>query len=102
MYTDKIIEAYARLNGGAVMATVNALDMARPHITEGVYGMFGAFTEPGAAALIFGFASPPEGTRIDYMAEIFNPLSDVMTGRMTARQWAENIDQAMQDMAAGL
>ena len=102
LYTDKIVEAYARLNGGAVMATSNALELARPHISEGIYGMFGAFNEPGATALIFGFAAPPDGTRIVYTDEIFNPLSDVMTGRMTAAQWAANIDRAYQDMADGL
>jgi len=101
LYTDKVIEAYARLNGGAVMATTNALDLVQPYISEGLYGMFNVFNEPGVSALIFGFVAPPEGTKIVYSDEIFNPLSDVMTGNMTAAEWAANIDQAYQDMADG-
>jgi N-acetylglucosamine transport system substrate-binding protein len=101
LYTDKVIEMYARLNNGAVMATKNALEIAKPHISDGTYGMFGAFNEPGATALIFGFAAPPDGTKIVYSDEIYKPLSDVMTGKMTAAQWAANIDQAYQDMKDG-
>jgi len=100
LYTDRVIALYAQLSG-AVMATVNALELTRDYLTEGVYGMFGAYSEPGAAALIVGFDALPEGTLINPSDEIFEPLADVMTGRMTAREWAENIDQAYQDMAAG-
>ena len=100
LYTDKIIALYAQASG-AVMATNNALELTREYLTEGVYGMFGAYSEPGAAALIVGFDALPEGTLINISDEIFEPLADVMTGRMTAQQWAENIDQAYQDMAAG-
>jgi N-acetylglucosamine transport system substrate-binding protein len=101
LYTDKVIALYAKLNNGAVMATKNALEITKPYISSGIYGMFGAFNEPGAAALIFGFAAPPDGTRIVYSDEIYNPLSDIMTGRMSPVQWAANIDKAYQDMKDG-
>jgi len=100
LYTDEVIALYAQLSG-AVMATNNALDLTRPYLTDGVFGMFGAYSEPGAAALIVGFDAIPEGSLINPGDEIFEPLADVMTGRMTASQWAEAIDQAMQDMADG-
>jgi len=100
LYTDAVITMYAQFSG-AVMATNNALELTRPYLTEGTYGMFGAYSEPGAAALIVGFDALPEGTLINPGDEIFEPLADVMTGRMTAREWAENIDQAYRDMAAG-
>ncbi|MCL2253131.1 MAG: carbohydrate ABC transporter substrate-binding protein [Lachnospiraceae bacterium] len=101
LYTDKAVEAYARLNGGAVMATTNALDLVEPYLTPDTFGMYGAYTEPGAAGMIQGFAAPPEGTRVIYSDEIFEPLSDVMSGRMTAAEWAKNIDDAYQAMADG-
>jgi len=101
LYTDEAVRLYAQLNDGAVMVTNNALELVQPYLTEGVYGMFGAFTEPGAAALIFGFAAPPEGTIIVYKDEIFNPIGDVMSGRMTALDWAQSMNQAYQDMADG-
>jgi len=100
LYTDEIIALYAQLSG-AVMATNNALDLTREYLTEGTYGMFGAYSEPGAAALIVGFDAIPEGSMINPGDEIFDNLADVMTGRTSAQQWAEIIDQAYQDIAAG-
>ena len=100
LYTDEVIAMYARLSG-AVMATNNALELTKDYLSEGTYGMFGAYSEPGAAAIIVGFDAIPEGSLINPGDEIFEPLADVMTGRMTALQWAENIDQAYQDIQAG-
>ena len=100
LYTDEAIALYAELSG-AVMATNNALDLTREFLTDGVYGMFGAYSEPNAAALIVGFEALPEGSRVNWHDAVFDPLSDVMTGNMTAREWAESIDQAYQDIQAG-
>ena len=100
LYTDEVIRLYAQMSG-AVMATNNALELTREYLTDGVYGMFGSYSEPGAVALMVGFDALPEGTLINISDEIFQPLADVMTGRMTAREWAESIDQAYVDMAAG-
>jgi len=101
LYTDKIVEMYAKYNGGAVLSTVNALDQVKDYLTEDTYSMQSVFNQPGVTALIFGFAAPPEDTKINYSDEIYKPLSDVMTGNMTAAQWAENVDRAYQDMAEG-
>ena len=101
LYTDEAIAKYAELNDGAIIATNNALELCKPFVTEGVYGMFGAYNEPDAASLIVGFLALPENSKIIYGDEIFQPLADVMTGNMTALQWAESIDQACQDIAAG-
>lgn len=101
LYTDASIAKYAELSGGAILATNNALELCRPYITDGVYGMFGSYSEPGAASLIVGFDAAPENSKILYSDEIFQPLSDVMSGTMTAAEWAESIDQACQDIAAG-
>ena len=100
LYTDESIALYAELSG-AVMATNNALDLTREFLSDGVYGMFGAYSEPNAAALIVGFEALPEGSRVNWHDAIFHPLSDVMTGNMSAREWAESIDQAYQDIQDG-
>lgn len=101
LYTDASIAKYAELSGGAIIATNSALELCKPYISEGVYGMFGAYNEPDAASLIVGFDALPENSKIIYSDEIFQPLSDLMSGNMTAQQWAESIDQACQDIADG-
>lgn len=101
LYTDKAIALYAELCDGAVMATNNALDLVKPYVSEGVYGMFTAYNQPGSAALIIGFAAPPENSKVNYQDEIYNPIGEVMSGKMTAQQWADSMNQAYQDMADG-
>lgn len=101
LYTDKSVELYAKLGGGAIMATTSALELVKPFVSEGVYGMHAVFNEPGATALIFSMPVPPENSKVVIKDEFFNPLGDVMTGKMTGKQWAENLQKAYQDMADG-
>jgi N-acetylglucosamine transport system substrate-binding protein len=101
LYTDDAVRLFAALSGGGVVTTKNALELVKPYLSDGVYGMYGAYDEPNAAAIIVGFDALPAGSKISYNDEIFQPLSDLMTGKMTARQWAEGIDKAYQDIQAG-
>ncbi len=94
---------YAEFNGGAIVATTGALELCKPYVTEGVYGMFGAYAEPGAAALIFGYTALPEGSNVAYNNdEIFNPASEVMSGTMTAQEWGGLLNQICEDIASGM
>ena len=92
MYTDKIIELYAQLNGGAVIATTNGQDLAKPYLTEDTYGMYTVFSQPGSAALFIAFEAIPEGSIYNTGDMIFGPTADVLTGRMTALEWAAQMD----------
>lgn len=101
LYTDKSIAMYAEYCDGAVMATNNALDLVEDYISEGVYEMFDVYQEPNVAPLMVGFAATPEGSKIVVQDEIYNPIGEVMSGNMTAQEWAESVNQAYQDMADG-
>jgi N-acetylglucosamine transport system substrate-binding protein len=103
LYTDKVVELFTRHCGGNVMVTANAMDLSMPFLAPGQVDMLRAYAQPGAAALIDGnaFAAPPEGTTIVVKDEIYNPITEVMLGNMTAHEWAENMDKAYQDMAEG-
>ena len=101
LYTDKMVAEYARLSS-EVAATKNALDIVKPYLTEDNAGFFAVFNEPGAAVLNIGFASPPEGSKIIVSDEIWNPFIDLFAGRLTAAQYAAQLDQVYQDIADGL
>jgi N-acetylglucosamine transport system substrate-binding protein len=98
LYTDEMIKLYAQ--SGAVMATANALELVKDIVSDGVYGMFAAFNEPGAAPLVFSTPTPPRGSSV--IIDPFGLMSEVMSGRMTALEWGEAMDKAYRDIAAGL
>ena len=100
LYTDEVIALYAE-HAGAVMATVNGLEIAQPFITDGLYGMFGAYNQEGAGSLVVDFMSAPEDSIININEEIFGPVQEVLNGEMTAEVWAEQIDAAMRAIEAG-
>ncbi|MCL2033110.1 MAG: carbohydrate ABC transporter substrate-binding protein [Oscillospiraceae bacterium] len=100
LYTDEMIAKYAELNS-EVAATKNAGELARPFLTEDIYGFFNVFSLPGAANINIGFASVPEGSRIVLSDELWNPLSDLFSGRMTAIQYCEHMDGIYQAIADG-
>jgi N-acetylglucosamine transport system substrate-binding protein len=94
LYTDGSIKDYAQACT-AVMATKGAPQLVKDLIPATIYNMFEAYDMPGAAAVFVGFDALPQGSRIaSANDEIFNPISDVMTGKMTAQEWADSIEQA--------
>jgi len=102
LYTDRVIMLYAQLiSGTAIMPAVNALDVAQSFILEDTYEMFDAFYQPGVVPIAISLKSPPAGSAINVNDAWQYGMSEVMTGRMTAGQWGEYMDQVYADIAVG-
>ena len=44
--------------------------------------------------MVFGFAALPEGCKVVPNDDVFNVLSDVMTGKMSAEEWAQKVENS--------
>ena len=101
-YTDLIVMKYMAICN-AVIPTKNAKSLMQGILTDGVFGMFGAYEEPGAASLIVGFEALPEGSTVAFggsQGEVFGPIADLMNGKITAEQWAAGIAKACAQITA--
>jgi N-acetylglucosamine transport system substrate-binding protein len=96
LYTDDSVRLYAETTTTGVLAVKNAAALVKGLIPEGLANMHAVYDEPDAAALIVRFDPLPDDSHIEISEEIFNPVSDVMTGKKTAAQWAESVEAAFQ------
>ena len=97
LYSDRMAELYAK-RSDALMSVKDSLLIARPHLSEGAYNMFRVINDNKTSPLLIGFAAIPDDTDIAPCHEIYGPLAKVMTGKMDALKWAEDIEQAFREM----
>lgn len=49
--------------------------------------------------MVFGFAALPEGCKVVPRDDVFNALSDVMTGKMSAEEWAQKVEASFKEVS---
>ncbi len=96
LYTDDSVKLFAEKANG-IFAMKDGAELAKEYISSGVYNMNDVYEH--GDFLVFGFASLPKGCKVVPNDEIFNAMTDVMTGNLTARQWAERVEAAFTEVA---
>lgn len=99
LYSDESVKLFAE-HSGAIYATITGRDLAKDYISESNYNMYGIYEEPNTASLIMNFESLPSNCKINVSDEIFNPLTSVMNGEMTVKEWAESVEAAFAQIRA--
>ena len=97
LYTDASVKLFAQQANGTY-ALKSAGELAASSLTPGVAGMVKAYD--GAVSLVVGWDALPQGSKVVVNDEMFNPLTDVMNGKMTAQQWAESVEKAFAQIRA--
>ncbi|MFV0352563.1 MAG: carbohydrate ABC transporter substrate-binding protein [Oscillospiraceae bacterium] len=91
LYTEDSVKLFAEHANG-VYALKDATSMVQDQLTPGVANMVKAYE--GTVSMVVGWEATPQGSKIVVNDEMFNPLTDVMNGTMTATQWAESVEKA--------
>lgn len=93
LYTDESVKLFAEKSNG-VYATADALDLVEGIVSDGVYGMYSVNNQPGVNAVVAVLDAVPDGCNVVPMDVIWNPVPDVLAGRMTIDQWIDQIETA--------
>lgn len=99
LYSDESVEAFAEASG-AVYATKTGREISKDKLSEATYNMYGIYDEDNTASLIMNFEALPSNCKINVSDEIFNPLTSVMNGEMSAEEWAESVESAFAQIRA--
>ncbi len=103
LYSDESVALFAE-NAGSVYATKTGRELAKDYISEATYNMYGIYDQENTKSLIMNFEALPSNSKINISDEVFNPITSVMNGEMTAEEWAESVEaafaQVRQDRAA--
>ncbi|MEG0901610.1 MAG: extracellular solute-binding protein, partial [Clostridia bacterium] len=97
LYTDFAVETFAQYQ--ILGATKDARELGSKYLTKTFLAMHEMDEQFGN--YIFGWAPEVDGSRIVLADEVYNPLTDVVNGKMTAADWAQNIENALQGMNNG-
>ena len=93
LYTDESVKLFAEKSNG-VYATADALELVEGIVSDGVYGMYSVNNQPGVNAVVAVLDAVPDGCNVVPMDVIWNPVPDVLAGRMTIDQWIDQIESA--------
>jgi N-acetylglucosamine transport system substrate-binding protein len=93
LYSDESVKAFAEASG-AVYATKNARELSKDALTESAYNMYGIYEEENTKPLLMSFDALPDNCKLNVSDEVFQPLTSVMNGEMTAQEWAESVEKA--------
>lgn len=93
LYSDESVKAFAEASG-AVYATKNARELSKDALTESSYNMYGIYEEENTKSLLMSFDALPDNCKINVSDEVFQPLTSVMNGEMTAQEWADSVEKA--------
>ena len=98
LYTDEAVKIFAQ-DANMLHCTKDAAELTAGMFTE----EFSSIHEVDSysTALVFTWAPDAEGSRIVIFDEVYNPLADVMTGKMTGIEWRDAIETAFQRINAG-
>ena len=91
LYTDESIKLFAEKANG-IYAMKSAEDLVEGLVTDGVYNMNLVYND--GVSMVVGFDALPQGSKIAISEVVFNPLTDVMNGNMSAQEWAQGIEDA--------
>ncbi|MGL6199412.1 MAG: carbohydrate ABC transporter substrate-binding protein [Lachnospiraceae bacterium] len=93
LYSDESVKAFAETSG-SVYATKTAAELSKEYLSDSVYNMYSIYEESNTSSLIMSFDALPDNCKLNVSDEIFNPLTSVMNGEMTAKEWAESVENA--------
>lgn len=93
LYSDESVKAFAETSG-SVYATKTAAELSKEYLSDSVYNMYTIYDETNTSSLIMSFDALPDNCKLNVSDEIFNPLTSVMNGEMTAKEWAESVENA--------
>ena len=97
LYTDDCVKLFAQKAGG-IFALKSAGELVKGLVSDGVYNMNDVYAS--GVSMVVGFDAVPQGCKVVVADEVFNPLTDVMNGTMTAQQWAEGMEAAYAEIRA--
>jgi len=101
LYSDESVKAFAETSG-SVYATKTAADLSKEYLSDSVYNMYTIYDETNTSSLIMSFDALPDNCKLNVSDEIFNPLTSVMNGEMTAKEWAESVEAAFAQIRADI
>ncbi|MGN1332354.1 MAG: carbohydrate ABC transporter substrate-binding protein [Lachnospiraceae bacterium] len=95
LYTEDSVRLFAEKANG-IYALKDATELSKGLVSDGIYSM-NAIYEHGTS-MVFGFAALPEGCKVVPRDKVFKVLSDVMTGKMSAEEWAQGVEDSFKEV----
>lgn len=97
LYTEESVKLFAEKANG-IYALKDATELSKEFVSEGIYNMNSVYEH--GTSMVFGFAALPEGCKVVPNDIVFKVLSDVMTGKMSAEEWAETVENSFKEVNA--
>ena len=97
LYSDEAVKLFAL--GSILQCTKDAATLTKGMFDEAFTSMHEI--DAYATALVFNWRPDPDGSKIIMSEVVYNPISDVMTGKMSADEWRESIEAAFHKVNAG-
>lgn len=97
LYTDESVLLNAETSKG-VMAVKGAVEKVKDYIPVSSYNAYGIFDREGAKPLVLNFATVPETVNVIYGEALYDPISDIMNGDLTADQWRAGLAELNQEI----
>lgn len=97
LYTEDSVKLFAEKANG-IYALKDATELSKGLVSDGIYSMNSVYEH--GTSMVFGFAALPEGCKVVPRDEVFNAISDVMTGKMTAEEWASKVEDSFTEVSA--
>ena len=97
LYTEDSVKLFAEKANG-IYALKDATELSKGLVSDGIYSMNSVYEH--GTSMVFGFAALPEGCKVVPRDEVFNAISDVMTGKMTAEEWALKVEDSFKEASA--
>lgn len=97
LYTEDSVKLFAEKANG-IYALKNATEVCKGIVSDGVYSMNSIYDE--ATSMVFGWDAMPEDSKVVIADYVFNVLSDVMSGKMSAQQWSDGVEGAFKEINA--
>lgn len=93
LYTDESVKLFAEKSNG-VYALADALDLIKGIVSDGVYGMYSVNNQPGVRSVVAVLDAVPTGCNVVPNDVIWNPVPDVLAGRLSITDWVNQIETA--------
>lgn len=97
LYTEDSVKLFAEKANG-IYALKDATELSKGLVSDGIYSMNSIYEN--GTSMAFGFAALPEGCKVVPRDQVFKPLSDVMTGKMSVSEWAEGVEESFKEVNA--
>lgn len=97
LYTEDSVKLFAEKANG-IYALKDATELSKEFVSEGIYNMNSVYEH--GTSMVFGFAALPEGCKVVPNDIVFKVLSDVMTGKMNAQEWADTVEDSFKEVNA--